>query len=35
MASRSPAPSVLLTVEPPGTVWPHVDTLVRLSLIHI
>lgn len=34
MATRSPfpfspAPSVLLTVEPPGTVWPHVDTLVR------
>jgi glycogen(starch) synthase len=34
MASRSPAPSVqmpsvLMTVEPPGAVWPHVDTLVR------
>lgn len=33
MALRSPptppAPSVLMTVEPPGTVWPHVDTLVR------
>ncbi|MGE5478348.1 MAG: glycosyltransferase family 4 protein [Bacteroidales bacterium] len=33
MALRSPpsppAPSVLLTVEPPGVVWPHVETLVR------
>lgn len=29
MASRSPAPSILMTVEPPGAVWPHVDTLVR------
>lgn len=34
MSLRSPFPagpatSVLLTVEPPGTVWPHVDTLVR------
>lgn len=24
-----PAPSVLMTVEPPGTMWPHADTLVR------
>ncbi|HSV29239.1 MAG TPA: glycosyltransferase family 4 protein, partial [Candidatus Omnitrophota bacterium] len=23
------APSILVTVEPPGTAWPHVDTLVR------
>lgn len=29
MAGRTPAPSILMTVEPPGTVWPHVDTLVR------
>ncbi len=33
MALRSPPtpppPSVLMTVEPPGTVWPHADTLVR------
>ncbi|MBC7951833.1 MAG: glycosyltransferase family 4 protein [Rhodospirillaceae bacterium] len=29
MASRTAAPSVLMTVEPPGSVWPHVDTLVR------
>lgn len=25
----TPAPSILLTVEPPGAVWPHVETLVR------
>ncbi|MCR6629253.1 MAG: glycosyltransferase family 4 protein [Magnetospirillum sp.] len=32
MATRTPtvsAPSVLISVEPPGSVWPHVDTLVR------
>lgn len=32
----SPAPSVLLTVEPPGAVWPHVETLVReLSALEV
>jgi glycogen synthase len=29
MAQRVSAPSILITVEPPGSVWPHVDTLVR------
>jgi len=29
MAQRFTPPSVLLTVEPPGAAWPHVDTLVR------
>jgi glycosyltransferase involved in cell wall biosynthesis len=29
MAPRPASPSVLITVEPPGSVWPHVDTLVR------
>lgn len=29
MAQRFTGPSVLITVEPPGAVWPHVDTLVR------
>lgn len=34
---RTPAaPSVLISVEPPGTVWPHVDTLVReLSALEV
>lgn len=27
--SSPPSPSVLLTIEPPGSVWPHADTLVR------
>ncbi|CAA7622613.1 glycosyltransferase family 4 protein [Magnetospirillum sp. UT-4] len=29
MAGRDPAPSILITIEPPGAVWPHVDALVR------
>lgn len=29
MAERRTAPSVLMTVDPPGGHWPHVDTLVR------
>ena len=29
MAQRFAPPSILLSVEPPGTAWPHVDTLVR------
>lgn len=29
MASRKAAPNVLITVEPPGAAWGHVDTLVR------
>lgn len=29
MAKPAAAPSVLITVEPPGAAWPHVDTLVR------
>lgn len=29
MTKRVTAPGILITVEPPGAAWPHVDTLVR------